>query len=497
MVMSFDHDLLISYAHIDNMVLGDQQDGWITSLHRALEVRLAQLRGEAPRIWRDPKLQGNDFFGDEILQQLPRVAAIVSVLSPRYVRSEWCRRELSEFFKASERSGGLRIANKARVFKIVKTPVPLDEHPAEIQGLLGYDFFSVDPQSGRPVEFNHLGDAEIERKYWAKLDDLAHDISELLTLLEKGGAAAGNGGPAADERETVYLATSTLDLEEQRESIRRDLEENGYRVLPDQPLPLAIDSVNAAVGEMLSRCRMSIHLLGENYGVVPEGTTKSFAALQNELAVQRAGQSELIRLVWIPRGVEPEDERQVALLSQVQQEVRAQSRADILEVTLEQFKAAIHKRLRPPPAEEPAAEPAQEAGADLRRIYLVCDQSDEPSTAPLEDSLFDSGFEVIRPVFEGDPAQVRLDHQENLILCDGVILYYGDVNELWLRAKLRDVQKIGGYGRSEPIKAKAIYVAAPPNPQKERLRTLEAMVIREQQGFDPALLSGFVEELRG
>jgi hypothetical protein len=31
-------------------------------LHRALKIRLAQLLGEDPAIWRDPKLQGNDDF---------------------------------------------------------------------------------------------------------------------------------------------------------------------------------------------------------------------------------------------------------------------------------------------------------------------------------------------------------------------------------------------------------------------------------------------------
>jgi hypothetical protein len=502
MAMTFDHDVLISYAHIDNLVLGDRQEGWITSLHRALEVRLAQLRGVPPRIWRDPKLQGNDFFADEIIGKLPRVAAIVTVLSPRYVLSDWCRKELSGFCAATAGSGGLRVANKARVFKVVKTPIRADQHPPEIQSLLGYDFFTVDPQSGRPVEFNHLGDAEVERRYWAKLDDLAHDISELLDLLEKPdaigkeSAAAVLGAPPEEPaRETIYLATTTRDLEDQRDSIRRDLEGSGYQVLPDRPLPLAVDDLAPAVEEMLGRCRLSVHLVGRSYGVVPEGTAKSIAVLQNELAVARAEAGELTRLVWVERDLEAEEERQRAFLEQLQQEVRGQARADVLESTLEVFKLTIHERLRPTPVDEPAGEPA--AGSELRRVYLLCDQQDAASAAALEDRLFADGFEVIHPIFEGDPAEVRLDHQENLRLCDGLIVYYGDVHELWLRAKLRDVLKIGGYGRTEPIKVKAIYVAPPLNPQKERFRTLEAKVIHGENGLERHLLDGFVEDLRG
>ena len=41
-------------------------------------------------IWRANKLQGNDMFADEILEQFDKTAVLVSVLSPRYMKSEWC-----------------------------------------------------------------------------------------------------------------------------------------------------------------------------------------------------------------------------------------------------------------------------------------------------------------------------------------------------------------------------------------------------------------------
>jgi hypothetical protein len=86
--MRFDHDLFISYAHVDNLPLEEGYDGWISTLHRGLAIQLNQLRGKEPRIWRDPKLQGNDYFSDAILEQFPRVALLLSVLSPRYVQSK-------------------------------------------------------------------------------------------------------------------------------------------------------------------------------------------------------------------------------------------------------------------------------------------------------------------------------------------------------------------------------------------------------------------------
>jgi len=135
--MHFDGDAFISYAHLDNQELIEGRKGWVANLHRALEIRVGQLLGKQPHIWRDPKLQGNDFFADTLIDRLRRVAVLVAVVSPRYIRSEWTRRELEEFWRAAETQGGIKMNEKARVFKVPKTPVPLDQHQPELRGLLG------------------------------------------------------------------------------------------------------------------------------------------------------------------------------------------------------------------------------------------------------------------------------------------------------------------------------------------------------------------------
>ncbi|MEB3313091.1 MAG: hypothetical protein VKL98_02985, partial [Cyanobacteriota bacterium] len=88
--MKFSRDLFISYAHLDNQVSPEGLEGWVSWFHRALEIRLSELLGEKPRIRRDEKLQGNDDFPQTILEQFPQLALLVSILSPRYVRSPWC-----------------------------------------------------------------------------------------------------------------------------------------------------------------------------------------------------------------------------------------------------------------------------------------------------------------------------------------------------------------------------------------------------------------------
>ncbi|HEX6495551.1 MAG TPA: hypothetical protein VF018_08715, partial [Acidobacteriaceae bacterium] len=60
--MTFEYDVFISYAHLDNQELLEGQKGWVANFHRALEIRVGQYLGAQPSIWRDPKLQGNDVF---------------------------------------------------------------------------------------------------------------------------------------------------------------------------------------------------------------------------------------------------------------------------------------------------------------------------------------------------------------------------------------------------------------------------------------------------
>ena len=88
------NDIFISYAHLDDKPLTEGQKGWITKFHRILEVRLGQLLGEEPTIWRDPKLSGNDVFDQSIVGEFKKARVMLSIMTPRYVKSDWCVREL-------------------------------------------------------------------------------------------------------------------------------------------------------------------------------------------------------------------------------------------------------------------------------------------------------------------------------------------------------------------------------------------------------------------
>ena len=492
--MNFEGDAFISYAHMDNVELIEGHRGWVSNLHRALELRVGQLLGKQPNIWRDPKLQGNDFFEETLMQRLQRVAALVPVVSPRYVRSEWTRKELEQFWKAAAQQGGVRFQEKVRVFKVLKTPVPLEQHPAELQPLLGYEFFKVDSETGRVRELDEIFGAEAQREFWLKLDDLAHDICCLLEMLGEKEKTRTESVQA--QQKTVFLAETTSDLTEQREALKRDLVQHGYTVLPAHPLPSVASELRTAVLEDLERSKLSVHLIGKNYGLVPEGATDSLLEIQNQLALERQGKGNLARLLWIPPGLQVTDERQRNVIERFRTDSRSLKGADLLETFFEDLRTLIHDSLRKAET-SPQAPPLVAAPAkDLLRIYLIYDKRDTSQTKASADFLFEKGFELGRPVFEGDEAEIREDHEENLRTCDAALIFYGAGNECWIRRKLRELKKSAGYGRTKPSPVVGIALLAPRTADKEEFRSHEALVMPQFEGFTPGSLQQFVSRLQ-
>jgi protein kinase-like protein/uncharacterized protein DUF4062 len=487
-------DACISYAYMDDLELIEGRKGWVANLHRALQIRLGQLLGKQPEIWRDPKIQGDDVFDDMWIERLRHVVALVSVVSPPYVKSEWARKELAEFWKAAEEQGGVRFRDKPRIFKVLKTPVPLEMHPPQLKSLLGYAFFNVDPDTGRVRELDEVFGPEAQRDFWIRLDDLAHDICCLLEMVEAPTVTLSAA------HKSVFLAQTTLDLREQREAIRRDLQQHGYTVLPEVDLPQEESELNEIVRANLVQCQMSIHLIGKNFGPVPEGCVQSLIEIQNELAIERGRKGNFSRLVWIPPGLQVEDERQRRVIQRFRMDPRIQQGADLLETFLEDLKSVIHERLitveKGTPVEQRTDMPIF-AGSPHARIYLIYDQRDAHMTPPWEDFLFGQKLEVIRPVFEGDEAEIWEYHQENLRSCDGALILFGSGNECWLRRKLRELQKSRGYGRTKPMPAVAISLVPPKTPDKERFRTHEALVISQWDGFSPEPLQPLISRLKG
>ena len=486
---TFVNDLFLSYAHIDN-VSPDSDEGWIDLLHERLRIRLAQLLGKPPTIWRDRKLKGYDVFDDTIVIELERSAILVCVVSPRYVKSDYCRSEIDNFFNAISQQGADQLRDKRRIVRVVKTYVPYEQHHPSLRDMLPYEFYERNEDTGRVREFDPeiSAQGDKDRRYWNKFEDLVWDLHELIKLLESSEPVVLTSGAA-----TIYLAETTSDLSQERDKVKRELAQFGHVVLPDKPLPLEINAFKDAVSSYLHESQLSIHLIGERYGIIPEmETERSIVQLQEELAVKRGDDAHFSRLIWIPPGLQPKDERQKKFVLDLQNSFSSNNGSELLQVKLEDLKTIIQSKL------ERKAKPVvtESAEGSPVRIYLICDQQDAAAAEPIQSYLIDCGFDTTLPLTSGTDAEILDDHKDNLLLCDAVLIYHGRASEGWLRMKLRELMKLPGYGRTTPLLEKAIYLGGPVSPLKEKFKIVDGNVLRNYADFDPATLDPFIARIR-
>lgn len=505
---NYDEDVFISYAHNDDDVYASEPRGWVTQLHYDLEQRVTGYLGSQARLWRDIEIRNNEHFDEKISNRLAKTATLLSVISPSFIKRPWCLRELEEFALHAEGGTGIRVdEERSRIFKVEKIPIDRDALPSPMQGTKTYRFYGPDPrQPNRSHEFRPQLGGDYFLRYYEEMDELAKDIATVLRELAELTASGGaQPGAAAQAQLAVYVAETTSDLDDKLGEVRRDLKDRGYLVLPSADLPYRAKDYRDKVRECLKRAALSVHLVGAQYGFVPEGeASKSNVWLQHDLAIERGADAGFERLIWMPPGLSPSDERQRRFVDYLREDPAAQKGADLLETKLEDLKTVIQEKLRQigernsakQRRPQAAAAAQRKAAGEPLRIYLICDPLDrqQPQLVALRRFLLAKGYEPMLPSESEDEAETLADHIDNLELCDACLVYYGAGSARWFDAKLKDFRKILSR-RPQPVLAKAVYIAAPETPAKAEVETNEALVLKGGAAFAPETLAPFLGRL--
>ena len=508
--MPHKYDIFISYGHLDDDDPGGDVKGWVDLLVERLPRLVSNNLGYLPAVWRDERsLHGNDLLTGAISEGVTSSLLLIPIVSPRYVQSDWCLRELDAFCQSEPPPGAP--AFRSRIFKVIKTPLLFHlakKEPEALRELIGYSFYEMDGEM--PVEFGPEVTPTKDPRYWTALRRLAWDVSNMLVTLKHAKdrvtgqlvaptaqatlavipsvAAATNG-----TQKSVYLAETTSDLTSERDIVRDELRQRGYAVLPEAKLPASeLPEIQSAVNQALQRCVLSVHLIGKRYGSTPEDDPRSLVSIQEDLAAQHcASNSSFSRLLWMPPGLmtpalEVTDDRQKQFITGVQNRIGCG--AELLQTSIEDLKTRIVEKLSPP-----AAKTAAPRGrTKLKQVYLICENRDRSLVRPIKEYLFKQNIEVIS-WFDGEGRALMDYHHKNLRECDAALVYFGNGDEPWVRKNLEDLEKAYGYGRENDWSAAAVYVGAPQSDQKEDFLThLVPYVIRNYQSFDPNDLRDFV-----
>jgi len=367
------------------------------------------------------------------------------------------------------------------------------DQPPGLRDLFGYKMFDLDLDSGEVKDFTDYFSHEAERQYWMEMIDLCYDINDTLLYL-KAGKSVRNVKEIYG-RKTVYLAQTSHDLAVQRSVIHRELQRLGYSVLPAQSLPGDVGDLEKLVRSDLAESGISIHLIGSDYGDVPDGTERSVQELQHRLASERGAaaserQEDFPRLIWITTDLTRAGERQKRFIELLKRDVETSEGAEILQTQLEDFKTIIREEL------EEASEKKMLTEATGQTIYLMHDKVDHLAVKPYIDAIISAGLNLLIPDFEGDLLELRQKHIENLRNLDAAIIFKGKVNDQWVNMKALDLLKAPGFGRKKPILGKALIVASGTIANKEPYKRQNLKVIEGDEQHAIASVRSFLQEFK-
>lgn len=269
---NFEHDAFISYSRVDNL------ENWVTTFNDRLNIKLKMLSGQKSiDVWRDPKISDNEVFDPVINNTLEKTALFLSLTSPSYNESLYCKKELSYFHTYVQKPNdlyGLVVENKCRVFNIRLYDRPNELWPKELKGRTGYKFFDnelpmpLDPES---PEYNK------------NITILANDIWVLLTLMKQ----------KQHERKFVLLASVPNSLGFFREQLQMSLGKTVRLEPSEKDIPQFENKNLDKILECLEKSCSSIHLIDEE----SEEPEKTYYRWEAETAVQ----TNKPQLVWYPK----------------------------------------------------------------------------------------------------------------------------------------------------------------------------------------------------
>jgi Domain of unknown function (DUF4062) len=474
--MAFEIDVLITYAEKDNEVGKQNEQGWITQFKKFLEFMLLQSLGYKPNVVIKSE------FDTATAPTLENVAVLVTVLSKEFAQSGRCLDLVELFYKVTAST------KLNRVYKVLKAPMALPEQPPRLRDSLGYEMYQLDDETGLMKEYADFFSPEAEKQYWMKMVDLGYDIHQALDALkgEENSVQIKN----IFKRKTIYLAETGHDLSVQRNIIKRELLRNGYSILPNRTLSSQSTEVERAIKNDLEECQMSIHLIGNAYGEIPDGTDRSIVDIQNKLAAEYAAtkkknKEEFSRFIWIAQDLKTASDKQKTFIEKLKRDTEAQEGAELLQNPLEDFKNILREELLN------SQEITTITNSGGKSIYLVYDRVDQAEVKPFQEAVQKSGFKVLVPSFEGDLLAVRRQHITNLQNFDGAIVFKGKVNDQWVRMKLLDLMKAPGFGRKKPIQGKALISKG----NMDEFKNQQLTIISEDGGKSIETLTNFLKEI--
>jgi hypothetical protein len=458
------HNIFISYAHVDDKAFGDQPKGWVTNLVDALKTKLAEYLGreEYFDLWQDRnKLHGNDLIQDTIMETLDQTDILLIILSPGYLNSKWCQLELDRFVEKMKSHKDI-----TRVFVVEKNKA---DPPDCLKGLLNYRFWEQKDLKKAPTVF---GAFKPDEAFYQVVNDIAYEMSQKLELIKQQTPVQPQ---VVDHRPQIYLARPAEDSFGPYEDVKRFLDSEGYRVVPETHIGyMNPTQYQEDVNKIMASCKAYVQVVGCSPGK-PSPELPGICVLQHDCACKK----DIPRLIW--RG--DIDVEQIG--DQSHKELVSLESAFI---NLEQFKQSILQKLKPKPPKKPIPPSF---------VFINAHHVDLSISNDIVQILARHSIAALKLMTKGKKSDIRKDFFYNLKTCNGFIVVYGQSNIMWAKQMLTNCYKYCS-NREKDFHAFAVY-QGPPS-QKTDIREVVVLprmhFIDGSQSLDENQFDPFLDDLR-
>jgi hypothetical protein len=478
-VSGYQHDVFVSYAHIDNEPVGAAR-GWVTTfvdyLKNVLDKGLGTREAD---VWMDYRLSGNEPFSADIEAALRNSATLLVIASPSYFQSDWCARERSGFLRAvcQKTAGG------SRIFRVDRDRLEPTDFPSEFRELLGYPFWTLDQNKYPRTLGDPIVNPDREPEYFTMLTKLRIELGEELKRLksEKSGQSVARSGPC------IFLAEVTDDQDDRRDELDTYAKQAGLTVLPEAWYPREDpDEFRRRMDADLRRSKVFVQLLSDLPGKKPPGWSARVPVVQFETA-RNAG---LPILQWRSKDLDLERLRATS-----PEHHSLVTGTDVRACGMEEFKQAVVDEATRAP--KPARLPKGNGSSVL--VFVNSDPADRELAEAVCHMLKEEGVGYSMPLLEAasKPSEVREDLELNLATCDGLILVYGSTPVTWVRRQLAPGRKILSQ-RDQPLEALALMMGPPAENKVDvgyelpNMRSLDC-----RGGVCAEVITAFASSLRG
>ena len=192
------HDVFVSYAHADDVKPFGEKVGWVTTFVEEFKKLLWRQMGYRPDVWTDQLLASNEQVTSTLQDKIKSSRTIVLFMSPSYLSSDWCKREIGQFLEDN-----FAHKNQESVFIVAVEETAREHWHKRLQELTPLQLYTKS-LSGATNRLGYPRPPKGYSDYWKNLNELAHLITKHLQLLSQSNLQIERPAPS-----TTFLTGST------------------------------------------------------------------------------------------------------------------------------------------------------------------------------------------------------------------------------------------------------------------------------------------------